>query len=65
MFASYLHLYLYIYIIRRIQFASKPVLVKGDGPMGRQRRWFKQFYTVKEMTHNDNGVPDMEDLANR
>uniref|UniRef100_A0A7S2SU68 cholesterol 7-desaturase n=1 Tax=Rhizochromulina marina TaxID=1034831 RepID=A0A7S2SU68_9STRA len=25
-------------------FARKPILVKGDGPMQLQRRWFKQFY---------------------
>jgi len=23
---------------------SNPILVKGDGPMSKQRRWFKQFY---------------------
>lgn len=27
-------------------FANKPVLVKGDGPMNLQRRWFKQFYST-------------------
>ena len=26
------------------QFANRPVLVKGDGPMNKQRRWLKQFY---------------------
>ena len=28
------------------QFANKPTLVKGDGPMQKQRRWFKQFYSL-------------------
>ena len=23
----------------------KPVLVKGDGPMMKQRRWYAQFYS--------------------
>jgi cholesterol 7-desaturase len=26
------------------KFLKNPVLVKGDGPMNKQRRWFKQFY---------------------
>jgi hypothetical protein len=25
---------------------SKPALVRGDGPMQKQRRWFKQFYSA-------------------
>lgn len=28
-------------------YAGKPVLVKGDGPMMKQRRWYSQFYTQK------------------
>lgn len=29
------------------KFVKNPVLVKGDGPMNKQRRWFKQFYEKK------------------
>lgn len=29
------------------QFLSKPLLVRSDGPMMKQRRWFKQFYTPR------------------
>eukprot|EP01135_Chromosphaera_perkinsii_P003022 Nk52_evm4s233 gene=Nk52_evmTU4s233 len=32
-------------IWERKTWASKPLLVKGDGPMMRQRRWFEQFYS--------------------
>lgn len=34
----------HIFIIFANQFANRPVLVKGDGPMNKQRRWLKQFY---------------------
>ena len=30
-------------------FAKKPVLVKGDGPMMKQRRWYSQFYFHKQV----------------
>jgi hypothetical protein len=33
-----------IFVWENKRFASKALLVKGDGPMMRQRRWFKQFY---------------------
>lgn len=33
-----------IFVWENKKFASKAMLVKGDGPMMRQRRWFKQFY---------------------
>jgi hypothetical protein len=28
------------------KFFVNPLLVKGDGPMNKQRRWFKQFYVT-------------------
>jgi cholesterol 7-desaturase len=30
------------------KFAKNPFLVKGDGPMNKQRKWFRQFYELKD-----------------
>lgn len=34
------------------KFINKPVLVKGDGPIMAQRRWFSQFYSKSSLTTN-------------
>lgn len=41
-------------------FARKPLLVRGDGPMQKQRAWYKQFYSVSNCDAN---VADIEDLV--
>mmetsp|Transcript_51610 Transcript_51610/g.70331 ORF Transcript_51610/g.70331 Transcript_51610/m.70331 type:complete len:166 (-) Transcript_51610:254-751(-) len=35
------------------KFAAKPCLVKGDGPMMSQRRWYKQFYPKDSIDPTD------------
>ena len=32
------------------KFLRNPTLVKGDGPMNKQRRWYKQFYEKRDGT---------------
>mmetsp|Transcript_14556 Transcript_14556/g.27246 ORF Transcript_14556/g.27246 Transcript_14556/m.27246 type:complete len:692 (+) Transcript_14556:84-2159(+) len=36
-----------IFIWENKKFLKSPFLVKGDGPMNKQRRWFKQFYPAQ------------------
>lgn len=36
-----------IFIWENKKFLKSPFLVKGDGPMNKQRRWFKQFYAAQ------------------
>jgi hypothetical protein len=34
------------------KFSNNPLLVKGDGPMNKQRRWFRQFYVTDKSENN-------------
>jgi len=34
-----------LFVWENKKFSRPPVLVKGDGPIQAQRRWFKQFYS--------------------
>lgn len=45
------------------RYAGNPVLVKGDGPMNKQRRWFKQFYTNTDDSSTAKKLED-EDCSN-
>lgn len=44
------------------KYLAAPKLVKGDGPIMKQRRWFKQFYTprvvVKEVQESEQAAED-------
>ena len=42
------------------RFAAQPLLTKNDGPMQKQRRWFKQFYS-SSAPHNSNHKKEEED----
>jgi cholesterol 7-desaturase len=35
-----------IFVWENKKFLERPYIVKGDGPMMKQRRWFRQFYTI-------------------
>lgn len=41
-------------------FAQRPLLVQGDGPMMRMRRWYSQFYSENSKT---GGKPNVLELA--
>jgi hypothetical protein len=34
-------------------YKSKPVLVRGDGPVAKLRRWYSQFYSPTNMNHEE------------
>jgi hypothetical protein len=42
-----------IFIWENKKFLKSPMLVKGDGPMNKQRRWFKQFYAAQQADAKD------------
>lgn len=67
-----------IFIWENKKFALKAILVKGDGPMQKQRRWFKQFYTPAINNNSGGGankndgykkcssdIEDVEDIVSR
>lgn len=42
-------------------FLQKPFLVKGDGPMMKLRRWYKQFYSEGSYKVQKKHVPAAQD----
>lgn len=42
-----------IFVWENKVYKSKPVLVRGDGPVAKLRRWYSQFYSPTNMNHEE------------
>ncbi|VDN24446.1 unnamed protein product [Gongylonema pulchrum] len=44
-----------IYIWNHKRYVKPPLLARNDGPIGKHRRWFSQFYSENSPKLNNNG----------
>lgn len=49
-----------LFVWENKKFSRPPVLVKGDGPIQAQRRWFKQFYSASSFQKNGPDAASLE-----